>query len=298
MEYLDPDLFSTDRRSPPAARSILSCGAIDTPKLLMLSGIGPAAHLREVGIDVVVDSPGVGANLQDHPEGDRDVGGRQPMVDRSTQWWEIGIFTATEAGLDRPDLMMHYGSVPFDMNTLRLRLPHHRERLLPHAERDAAAARAARSGCAAATSATSLGRPALLHRPGRPRRAGDAGRLSGWRAKIAAQPALGRMDRARAVARPGRQTDEELVDYIRKTHNTVYHPACTVRMGAPDDPESPVDPRLRVKGVRGLRVADASVMPFLPTVNPCITTMMIGEKCAQLILADDRAAAPEAVHAS
>ena len=69
-------------------------------------------------------------------------------------------------------------------------------------------------------------------------------------------------------------------------------------MGAPDDPEAVVDPQLRVKGVRGLRVADGSIMPFLVAINPCITTMMIGEKCAQLIKADDRAAAPQAVHAS
>jgi choline dehydrogenase-like flavoprotein len=84
---------------------------------------------------------------------------------------------------------------------------------------------------------------------------------------------------------PGADTrsDDELLDYIRKTHNTVYHPAATVRMGAPDDMAAPLDPQLRVKGVTGLRVADASVMPFLPAVNPCITTMMIGEKCADLL---------------
>ena len=86
---------------------------------------------------------------------------------------------------------------------------------------------------------------------------------------------------------PGpRRTDDELFDYIRETHNTVYHPACTVRMGAPDDPDAPLDPQLRVKGVTGLRVADGSVMPFLPAVNPCITTMMIGEKCADMMRSD------------
>ncbi|HEY9290422.1 MAG TPA: GMC oxidoreductase, partial [Microlunatus sp.] len=72
-------------------------------------------------------------------------------------------------------------------------------------------------------------------------------------------------------------------DYIRRTHNTVYHPAGTVRMGAVDDQQSPLDPHLRVKGVTALRVADASVMPELTTVNPNITTMMIGERCADFI---------------
>ena len=79
------------------------------------------------------------------------------------------------------------------------------------------------------------------------------------------------------------QSDEQIADYIKRTHNTVYHPSGSVRMGAPEDEMSPLDPQLRVKGVSGLRVADASVMPALVTVNPNITTMMIGERCAELI---------------
>jgi choline dehydrogenase len=101
--------------------------------------------------------------------------------------------------------------------------------------------------------------------------------------KIASQPALSGWAGAELAPGPDAQSDGELLDYIRKTHNTVYHPACTVKMGAPDDPSAPLDPQLRVKGVTGLRVADGSVMPFLTAVNPCITTMMIGEKCADLL---------------
>jgi choline oxidase len=85
------------------------------------------------------------------------------------------------------------------------------------------------------------------------------------------------------------RTDEEIADYIARTHNTVYHPTGSVRMGAADDDSSPLDPRLRVKGVTGLRVADASVMPEITTVNPNITVMMIGERCADF-LKEDRAA--------
>ncbi|MGP9784254.1 GMC oxidoreductase, partial [Glutamicibacter sp. AOP12-B1-11] len=70
---------------------------------------------------------------------------------------------------------------------------------------------------------------------------------------------------------------------LKRTHNTVYHPAGSVRMGAVEDAMSPLDPQLRVKGVTGLRVADASVMPELVTVNPNLTVMMIGERCAELI---------------
>ncbi|SFF13528.1 GMC oxidoreductase [Streptomyces mirabilis] len=100
-EYLDPDLIHT--RTVRARREVIvSCGSIDTPKLLMLSGIGPAAHLREVGVEVVVDSAGVGKNLQDHPEGVIMWEAKQPMPTTSSQWWEAGIFYDTEPGLDRP----------------------------------------------------------------------------------------------------------------------------------------------------------------------------------------------------
>src|SRR5699024_6759870 len=100
-----------------------SAGSIGSPKLLMLSGIGPADHLREVGVEVRVDSPGVGANLQDHPEAVIRWEAKKPMVRTSTQWWEIGLFHATEEGLDRPDLMMHYGTVAVDMHTARQGYP-------------------------------------------------------------------------------------------------------------------------------------------------------------------------------
>ncbi|MGH3927965.1 MAG: GMC oxidoreductase, partial [Pseudonocardiaceae bacterium] len=87
---------------------------------------------------------------------------------------------------------------------------------------------------------------------------------------------------------PEATSDDELTAYIKATHNTVYHPACTVMMGAENDPLAPLDPRLRVKGIAGLRVADGSVMPTLLAVNPALTTMVIGEKCVDLLRADAR----------
>jgi choline dehydrogenase-like flavoprotein len=82
---------------------------------------------------------------------------------------------------------------------------------------------------------------------------------------------------------PDATTDDELLDYIHQCHNTVYHPAATARMGAVSDPMAVLDPQLRVKGVTGLRVVDASAMPKLPAVNPNITVMTMAEKCADLI---------------
>ena len=279
VDVLEPDLIHT--RTYRADRQVvLSAGASDSPKLLMLSGIGPADQLAEHGIDLLVDSPGVGAQLQDHPEGVIGWQANQPMINSSTQWWEIGIFTTTQDGLDRPDLMFHYGSVPFDMHTARQGYPTTENGfcLTPNV-----------------THARSRGTVRLRSRDFRDKPMVDpcyftdpydlAVMTYGIRLArdIVGRPALA--DWAGAELHPGPEvrTDDEIADYIRRTHNTVYHPAGTVRMGAIDDQRSPLDPQLRVKGVTGLRVADASVMPELTTVNPNITTMMIGERCADFI---------------
>ena len=259
---------------------ILSAGAIDSPKLLLLSGIGPAEQLEALGIPVLVDSPGVGENLQDHPEGVIQWEAKQPMPTSSTQWWEIGIFTTTEEGLDRPDLMFHYGSVPFDMHTVREGYPTTENGfcLTPNV-----------------THARSRGTVRLRSRDYRDKPLVDPRYLTdphdmrvliaGIRIarEIVAQPAMAEWAGVELYPGVEAQTDEQLADYLARTHNTVYHPAGTVRMGAVDDAMSPLDPQLRVKGVTGLRVADASVMPELVTVNPNITVMMIGEMCADLV---------------
>lgn len=261
---------------------IVSTGAIDTPKLLMLSGIGPAAHLTEHGVEVLVDAPGVGSNLQDHPEAVIQWEAKQPMVTESTQWWEIGIFANTVQGIDRPDLMMHYGSVPFDMHTLRQGYPTSENAfcLTPNVTR------AKSRGTVRLRSRDFRDKPRVDPRYFTDEQGHDMRvMIAGIRQarEIVAQPAMEAWAGTELYPGVEAQTDEQLADYIRRTHNTVYHPSGSVRMGAIDDAMSPLDPELRVKGVTGLRVADASVMPALVTVNPNITVMMIGERCAELI---------------
>lgn len=282
VQYLEPDMLRTTTIS--ARREVVvSAGAIDTPKLLMLSGIGPAEHLRDVGVEVLLDSPGVGSNLQDHPEGLVQWDARKPMVTNSTNWWEIGIMTTTDGGLDRPDLMFHYGAVPFDRNTVRYGYPTTENGfcLTPNVTRS-----------------RSVGTVRLRTRDFRDKPRVDPQYFTdpydlrimtrGLRLArtIVAQPAMAEWAGAELAPGVDAQSDDELADYIRKTHNTVYHPSCTVPMGAADNPNAPLDARLRVKGTTGLRVADGSVMPFLIAVNPCITTMAIGEKCADMVRED------------
>jgi choline oxidase len=283
VRYQRPDLTGYDTVS--ARREVIvTAGAIDTPKLLMLSGIGPTAHLREIGIDVRVDSPGVGANLDDHVEGLVFWEASQPMVTSSTQWWEIGLFTTIDDGVTQPDLMMHYGSVPFDMNTLRHGYPTTDNGfcLTPNV-----------------TQGRSRGTVRLRSRDFRDRARVDPRyftdpdgyddriMLAGVKLarSIAEKPPLAAWVGRELAPGPDAVTDDELLDYIHRCHNTVYHPAATARMGAVSDPMAVLDPQLRVKGVTGLRVVDASAMPKLPAVNPNITVMTMAEKCADLIRA-------------
>ena len=259
VRYQRPDLSGYDDVS--ARREVIvTAGAIDTPKLLMLSGIGPADHLREIGIDVRVDSPGVGANLDDHVEGLVFWEASRPMVTTSTQWWEIGLFTCVDEGCAQPDLMMHYGSVPFDMNTLRRGYPTTDNGfcLTPNV-----------------TQGRSRGTVRLRTRDFRDRPRVDPRyftdpegyderiMLTGVRLarKIAEQsPLAGWVERELAPG-PDATSDDELLDYIHQCHNTVYHPAATARMGAVTDRDGGARPGAagqgRLAAARRRRLGDA-----------------------------------------
>jgi choline dehydrogenase len=182
---------------------------------------------------------------------------------------------------------MHYGSVPFDMNTVRWGYPTTSNGLCltPNVTRGRS------RGTVRLRSRDFRDRPKVDPRYLTDPDDHDIGvLLAGVQLarRIAAQPPLQAWIHRELAPGPDAVTDDELIDYLRKTHNTVYHPAGTARMGAAGDSHTVVDPQLRVQGVTGLRVADASIMPFLPAVNPNITVMMIGEKASDLILTDLR----------
>ncbi len=254
----------------------------------MLSGIGPSAHLREIGIDVRVDSPGVGANLDDHVEGLVFWEAARPMVsdvdavvgDRAVHHRRFG-----RGARGQPDLMMHYGSVPFDMNTLRRGYPTTDNGfcLTPNVtqgrSRGTVRLRTPRLPRPAA------GRPAVLHRPRRVRRPDHAGRRAAGPHDRRAVTAGG-VGGARAGAGTGRDDRRRTA----RLHSSVpQHRVPPGRDGA-DGCGRAIRWRCSTRscGSRastGLRVVDASAMPKLPAVNPNITVMTMAEKCADLIRA-------------
>jgi choline oxidase len=261
---------------------IVSCGVFETPKLLMLSGIGPAAHVAEHGIEVVADLP-VGEHLIDHPEGVVIYRTTRPISQPNTTWCDA-VLLAKAPGSDfqGPDFMMWFFSGHFEEFTTK-------------------------AGEVADVTAFSLG-PDVTH----PRsegfvrlRSGDPGAapvidpryftdpdghdermmLEGIKLarRIASQPALQEWIASEEQPGPEVTADDELAEYARTTAYTAFHPAGTCRMGAAGDAKAVVDPELRVRGVGRLRIADASVFPSMIGVNINITTMMVGEKCADLV---------------
>ncbi|MGZ6364878.1 MAG: GMC family oxidoreductase [Ktedonobacteraceae bacterium] len=261
---------------------ILSCGTFDTPKLLLLSGIGPGQHLQEIGIPLLVEVPGVGEHLIDHPEGVMNWETNQPVSDETTQYWEVGLFTRVLPSSPIPDLMFHFGLVPFDLNTAPLGYPTARYgfSITPNVPR------AKCEGTLRLRSRNAKDTPLIDFRYFTDSEGYDETiMLKGMKLAriIAMQPALKKWIKRELSPGIEIQDDNEVIEYARLTANTIYHPAGTCRMGDVHNPQTVVDSNLRVKGVNGLRVADASIFPTMVSVNPCISCMMIGEKCADFL---------------
>lgn len=274
------------------AEVVLCGGAVNSPQLLMLSGVGPADHLRSLGIDVLVDSP-VGQGLQDHPFVNvmfatprekalwelanlRSLAlyqtlGRGPYASNLA---EAGGFVRTVEGLPAPDLQYHVLPTPF----VNQGLVEVTERLLSVM---VTAVSVASRGSLTLRSASPYAKPLI-----------DPAYLSD---KADLDVLVAGVRQAREIAAtgplaslvggewaPGEQvaSDEAVADFVRREVATLFHPVGTCAMGAGD---AVCDPELRVRGVEGLRVVDASVMPSVPRGNTNAPTIAIAERAADLI---------------
>ncbi|GAA6619238.1 GMC family oxidoreductase [Scytonema sp. NUACC26] len=274
---------------------ILSAGAFDSPKVLMLSGIGDAEYLQAMGISVVADLPGVGQNLQDHI--------LLPVVYQATQELylattnsgigEAGMFVHSEGKVDvAPDLQLFFCPLPW--------LPPGYSLVdsaftgvvsLTHPQNSGSVTLRPAKGSASRTrsvgSAQSLDpRDPPIIRLNYLQSQSDVQKLVTGIQILRSLFHSSSFDEFRGeevAPGPKVQSDRSLEAYIREVCNTVYHPIGTCKMGT--DPMAVVDPELRVHGVEGLRVVDASIMPTIVTGNTNAPTIMIGEKAADLIKA-------------
>jgi choline dehydrogenase-like flavoprotein len=286
---------------------ILTAGALATPKILQLSGIGPAAHLREHDIAIVSDAPGVGENYQDHLEATvqcelkdpisifgEDKGLRaaahmlQYMLTKtgllSSTVVESGGFADT-AGTGEPDVQFHV--LPCFIGFAdRLAEPGHGISIGPAVlrpqSRGTVRLRSAKPGDAALFVANSLAVETDVDTLVRGVELGI---------RISQAPSLASIVKRRVLPKPGLEKDKDAMrDYVRSISKTIFHPSGTCRMGPPDDRMAVVSEDLKVRGVDGLRVADASVMPRLLSGNTNAPVMMIGERAARFVLGKDQAA--------
>ena len=292
-------------RTLRAAREIvLSAGAIGSPQILQLSGVGPAALLREHGIEVVADAPEVGANLQDHLQIRAVYRTRRPITlnDELSNPWQkfragveyaarrsgplsmaasqVYAFCRTRLSNERPDIQYHFQPLSADSpgeglhkfsavtaSVCQLR-PESRGHIRIRSNRPDDHPTIVPNYLS-----TELDRATAVEAVKFTRRIMASGAM---RDHIAEE----------LLPDPAATSDEALLEQARNIANTIYHPTSTCRMGA--DPASVVDPRTRVRGVAGLRVVDASIMPEIVSGNTNAPTIMIGERAADLILEDAR----------
>ena len=280
---------------------IVSTGSINTPKLLKLSGIGPAKELRELGIEVVRDLPGVGENLQDHLEFYFQVACTQPVTLYSsmslwsraligarwllfkdglgaTNHFETGGFIRSRAGVAYPDIQFHFLPLAVTYDGSSLAQEH-------GFQAHVGPMRSKSRGSVRLASADARDKPRIrfnyLSHPDDLVEFRACLRLT---REIFAQPAFDRY-RGREI-QPGTDvlTDEQIDAFVREKVESAFHPSCTCKMGRRNDPMAVVDPEARVIGIEGLRVVDSSIMPSITTGNLNAPTIMLAEKAADHIL--------------
>jgi choline dehydrogenase len=291
VSYLKDGVEQTVRAE---AEVLLSGGSINSPQLLMLSGIGPAEHLREQGIDVAVALPGVGENLHDHPAagivwsttGTTDIADaatpaglvryqltkRGPLV---SNIGEAGAFYSTVDGLAGPNMQVHVAPTLFYDNGFR-------EPTVKGFTSAATLVDVASRGRLRLKSSNPLWKPEID-----PAYYSDPTDLEAMMAGLRDLIEIGKSGPLkRFLDKPFLPAthdldDEALTEHIRQNTQTLYHPVGTCAMGTGE--HSVVDPALKVRGVDGLRVVDASIMPVVPRGNTNAPTIMVAEKAADLI---------------
>ncbi len=289
---------------------ILSAGVFGTPQILMLSGIGPEAQLKKHGLSVVQHVPQLGENLQDHLEAHIQVETDQPvslnrylkphlMTWAGLQWfgWKggvaavnqchVGAFLRTDSTVSHPNIQFHFFPILFGANWIPD--PHKNGYRL-----GAGPLRPESRGTVRLASANPLDAPLI-----------DPNYLATDKDKTEIRQSIkmGRELLAQAAFVPFHrredlpgmhvQTDAEIDAFIRKDASSAYHPCGTARMGADGDERAVVDLQLKLNGVQGLRVVDASVIPTIPSANINACVFMLAEKAADLIL-EKQALPPEA----
>ena len=296
-----------------AGREVILCGgAINSPQLLKLSGVGPARELKALGLDVVHDLPGVGENLQDHLEFYFQVASKQPVTlygktgllsramvglnwlmrdhgDGSTNHFEAGGFIRSRAGVEHPDIQYHFLPLAVSYDGASLATEH-------GFQAHVGPLRSKSRGHVRLASADPREAPKItfnyMSHPDDWTEMRACVRLT---REIFAQAAFDPY-RGREI-QPGADcvTDDAIDAFIRDKVESAYHPSGACRMGSPDDPLAVVDPQTRVIGLEGLRVIDSSIMPSITSGNLNAPTIMIGEKGADLILGRDPPPASNAV---
>lgn len=281
---------------------VLSAGAFQTPQLLMLSGLGPAAHLKEHGIEVIADLPGVGENLQDHLEchlkftcphkgmTKNHLMAQHRILLAGIQWYlfkngpaatthsRVGAFFKSSEEATHPDIQFHFW-------------PYFLEGWSPPPKKDGycfdvGPTKSKSRGYVRLRSSDPFAKPRIRLNALSQEKDFEDFRTSIRIARdIAGQNALDFCRGDEVVPGVQVQTDNQIDDYVRENANSAYHPAGTAKMGK--DAMSVCDPQAKVNGIKGLRIADASVMPTVTNGNINAPCMMIGEKVAHMMMSQE-----------
>lgn len=283
------------------AEVILAASSINTPKLLMLSGIGPARHLAEHGIAVVADRPGVGANLQDHLEIYMQYASQKPITLYKywnimgkalvgAQWlltgtglgasnqFESAAFIRSDKGVDYPDIQYHFLPIAVRYDGKAVAEGH-------GFQAHVGPMRSKSRGTVTLRSADPKAPPVIrFNYMSHPDDWVEFRKCVRLTREIFAQEAFRPFVKHEIQPGPGVQTDEEIDAFLREHAESAYHPCGTARMGRRDDPMAVVGPDCRVIGVEGLRVADSSIFPRITNGNLNAPSIMVGEKAADHVL--------------